>query len=402
MENTMLKKESLISALLGIGLIISFLIIFYLARGYQFDFRKRQIEGTGILVVRSIPDGALIYLNDKKYGATNSSISALSPGRYTLKVEKQGYHHWQREIIIRKELVSEVEALLAPLFPELKPLTYTGVLNPIISPDRQRVLFTAPENGLSSLWLLDIVERPFNLASKPRQLLTDTKEYAYSQSTKQWSPDSREILLKLNTPSLQNKPQITAFTFNVDSKSLQKVGNLEKLEQEWQEETEALQEKNLQNLSQETIARLSTVTNPLWSPNRNAVVYKEITENQVFYKVLDLNPSTAPNNQISPSTTPQSIHYKEYNTYQADKAKFTKLVWYPDSKHLIILEKESKEAEKGKLSLIEADGQNKNEFFSGTIKGDYVFPFSNGTKVAILTTFNPETKVYNLYSISLR
>lgn len=389
------QKHKIISAVSLIGLVISFIIIFYLARGYQIDIRNRQLKGTGTLVITSVPKGAMVYLDEEPYSATNTSISSLKPGRYKAKIQKQGYSTWEKEITIKKEIVTEINALLTPLFPELKPLTFTGAQNPLLSPDRQKILFSATIDGETSLWLLEIVERPFNLPSRPRQLVTDTQACPYSQATKQWSPDSQSLLMSLEKE---------VYLLNVSNKSLKFVDDPEKIKHEWHKEVEAEEQKRLQKLLPHLIQKVTEPTEGQWSPDYNSFLYQTSEGKEQIFKIISLSSETTikPNITEKVVTEADERPLAERTIYTAPKDKFVKLVWYPDSEHLIILEKEDLENNQGSLSLIETDGENKSEFFSGIVKGNYVFPFANGTKVAILTSFNPETEIYNLYAIGLR
>lgn len=60
------------------------------ASGYRVDLEARGLRGTGIISVSSTPDGALVYLNGVPKDATNTTISSLKPGKYNLRLEKQG------------------------------------------------------------------------------------------------------------------------------------------------------------------------------------------------------------------------------------------------------------------------------------------------------------------------
>lgn len=384
-------KQRFLSFLLIAALVISFIVIFYLARGYRIDLTTRQIKGTGILATSSIPEGALVYIDEEPYSATNTTISSLKPGHYKVKIQKQGYTSWEKEIRIEKELITEIEAVLTPLFPELKPLTFTGAKDPLLSPDKQKILFTADINGESSLWLLEIAERPFNLASRPRELLSDTEKNTYTQATKRWSPDSQSVLLDLGESKI---------LMDTNSKTLTPITDLKELEKEWEKEIQAEEQKRLQDLPKELVAQIGQLSNIQWSPDFNSLLYQSIEGDHLVFKVMTLKPILL--TEPFPTATPTKLPYSNETIYTADKNKYTKLIWYPDSEHLLVLEKDSLDNQQGRLSLIEIDGKNKSEFFAGVIKKDFAYPFVNGTKIAALTSFNPETQVYNLYSISLR
>ncbi len=381
----------LISLILSLLLTVSFIIIFYLARGYKFDFESRRLRGTGILVVNSSPDGAMVYLNDKPYSATNTSISNLRPGIYRVKIQKQGYHAWYKEIAIEQEVVSKINALLAPLFPELKPLSYTTTTKPILSPDGQKILFTAQGKKENSLWLLELSERPFNLINRPRLLIKDKPDLAYSKMEVHWAPDSKLVLL-------QESPT-EAFLLDTITANIQEIKNPQLTLNQWNKELEQEEKVLLQNLPPSLREKVKGAPWYSWSPDKNALIYRQDNDEEQLFRVIDLKPNftTLPTR----AWETKQPDFQEKTVFSFPRSQFIKVLWYPDSRHFIILEKEQLNTPQGKLILVEIDGENKNEFFSGVIQADYVFPFPSGTKVALLTSFDPAQKAFNLYSLRL-
>lgn len=69
----------------GIGLFAS-----YYARGYKFDLKTLKFQPNGILVLKSEPDGASVYINGELKTATNATIS-LSPELMMSRLKKTGF-----------------------------------------------------------------------------------------------------------------------------------------------------------------------------------------------------------------------------------------------------------------------------------------------------------------------
>src|SRR3972149_8173308 len=133
------------------------IVIFLLAiaaifwtRGFKPDFKKGQIKRTGIIVASSIPTGAQVYLDDRLTSATNTNIGFLEPKTYKVKIEKDGYTTWEKEVEVKADLATEIKTLLFPLAPQIKPLTSTGAVNPSLSPDSEGL--TAPVEVSGLIW----------------------------------------------------------------------------------------------------------------------------------------------------------------------------------------------------------------------------------------------------------
>ncbi len=136
--------------LFRLGFIALFLIVLVgiiaFARGYRIDFKQKSLRPTGILAISSSPRAAKIYINDELKGVTNSNIT-LPPGKYVIKIEKEGYTSWNKTVILKGELVFSTDALLFPLNPSLSPLTNLGIVKAVPLDQTERILLFS-ENGL--------------------------------------------------------------------------------------------------------------------------------------------------------------------------------------------------------------------------------------------------------------
>jgi len=112
-----------IISVLGVLIVLAVTVgaILY-GRGYRLTFKDSNgISGTGILVLNSFPEGARVFVDDNLTTATDNTIN-LSPGSYKVKIQKDGYYPWQKQIIVRRE---EVTHAIATLFPTNPRLTLT-------------------------------------------------------------------------------------------------------------------------------------------------------------------------------------------------------------------------------------------------------------------------------------
>jgi hypothetical protein len=94
------------------------------ALGYKFDRRSLKFTKTGLIVLKTQPTGATVFLdraqiNDK----TPTSINELLPGRYFLDVQLEGYYPYVAEVDVEAGKVTRLEKiLLFPQRPDIKKL----------------------------------------------------------------------------------------------------------------------------------------------------------------------------------------------------------------------------------------------------------------------------------------
>jgi hypothetical protein len=177
----------------SVGLFVS-----YYARGYRLNLKTFKFQPNGILVLKSEPDGASVYINGDLKTATNASIS-LSPGTYDVEVRKDGYFSWYKRLVIEKEIVTQASVSLFKNVPSLSPVTSTGVVNPIMSEDGAKIIYSVlPSKDVGSdkagLWVLDTFSLPLGFGAGPRRI-TDGDMTGASYT---FSPDGHQVLLTIS------------------------------------------------------------------------------------------------------------------------------------------------------------------------------------------------------------
>lgn len=358
-------------------LLISNMVILF-ARGYSFDFKEKRVSRTGIISVSSLPDQASVFLNDRLVTATNNNISNLVPGKYTIKVTKEGYSSWEKQVEVKEEQVVPVDIILFPSVPTLSPVTFTGINNPKNSPDQTKIVYSIRDGDKSGLWVLDLNDRPLIFSRAPKQIAKDDVTYNFSEADYAWAPDSKSVVVEL-----KNKP--STLLLNADSLNRDPLnditGTIAATRQIWTEEEQTKHTeltRRLTALGQEVASRSTKV---VFSPDENRFLsYQDGGNGQTKVIVYDAKPSPDPG-------------VKE-TTYELPRAK--EYYWYSDSRHLLLLEE-------GSLSIIEKDGTNKATIYSGSFEPSFVFLGPNGDKILLAANFNSvQGDKANLYAISLR
>src|SRR6185369_2661764 len=187
----------------------------YYARGYRFDSTTGSVEPNGILVLKSVPDSAQIFINGQLKTATNATIP-LPPNTYDITIKKEGFMDWNKRLTIEKEVVTESTAYLFRSAPSLSSMTFSGITTIIPNDDLSKIAYVVPPSSNSldednaGLWVMEILNLPLGFSREPRKV-TDGD---LTDSSWAWSPDGTQILLttktgvyllQTNTLTLQSK-----------------------------------------------------------------------------------------------------------------------------------------------------------------------------------------------------
>lgn len=123
----MLPKNFRLHLFIWFWVILSFLFLSILliakASGLVFNFKAKTIEKTGLIVVTSNPKNAYLYLNGEYQSQTPAKLEYLLPGLYQIRVEKEGYHTWEKTEKLEAGKYIKEEALLFLKNPEISTVT---------------------------------------------------------------------------------------------------------------------------------------------------------------------------------------------------------------------------------------------------------------------------------------
>lgn len=389
------QRRALILGSIFAGVTIIAYFIIKLASGYQPDFSTKSLKPTGLLVATSTPDGAQIFVNAKLKSATNATIS-LTPGEYEVEIRKDGYFAWKKHLIIKKELVTKADVTLFPSFPDLRVLTFTGAKDPVLSPDGQKVAYSVAtaSAGKQGLWVLDLENRPLGLAfpRDPRQVLSG-KIGIYT-----WSPDSKQLLI--NSANKENY-LIDASRLNPTTALVDMTPNLPALKQRFLAEEEqklAAQMAKLPTKLTEII--VPAIADIKFSPDETKILYTATASATLPDNLLPTLPVTSTQKQARNLETGKIYAYdlKEDTNFlitEAPTKKVQKIItWFPTSKHIFMVQS-------GKISIMDYDGTNIQDVYSGPFENSFAFPFPDGSRLLVLASLGKDTPP-NLYAISLR
>ncbi len=96
-------------------------IILYYSFGYKYNMENGTTIQTGIIVIKTSPKDVIIYRNDKRIKNGRSitnffsnviKIENLDKGKYNIKVQKDGYHNWEKNIIVKAGLATSFDNVI--------------------------------------------------------------------------------------------------------------------------------------------------------------------------------------------------------------------------------------------------------------------------------------------------
>lgn len=408
----MIRKRIIIYISLILGVSICAFFVIKIAQGYRPDFSSKTLKPNGLLITTSTPNQAYIFIDGKqvKSKKTPTNIN-LPPGKYEVEIKKDGYNSWKKELLIEKELVTKTDAYLFTTYSDLKALTSTGAKKPIISPDGKKVAYAVSnqENDKNGLWVLSLSNRPLGLNPGPIQVLESApKGRKFEESDYQWSFDSKQLLVTLPKVSTISG-KIIEENFLVNSNKLNPAielidvtNQVLSIKNRWLDEENIVKEAKLSKLPEELLEIFNnSIDNIMFSSDETKILYTATDSANIPEDIIPPFPGASNQTQAREIKPGKSYVYdiKEdrnffiMNTPQEDEI-FPKISWFPTSKNLFIVQED-------RISIIEYDGINFTDVYSGPFENSFAFPFPSSSKILVLTSLSKETPS-NLYSISLR
>ena len=97
---------------------VFFILIFLIAApiiilrvsGYRFNFARRDWQKTGMIFLETKPSEVNVYLEGALVGnKTPVNLKDLVPNKYNLKIEKEGFQNWEKEIQVIEGQTREIQ-----------------------------------------------------------------------------------------------------------------------------------------------------------------------------------------------------------------------------------------------------------------------------------------------------
>ncbi|MBW6441636.1 PEGA domain-containing protein [Patescibacteria group bacterium] len=385
------KKLGYMETLLTLIILGGITTILYLyTSGYRLNKDENgilDVEKTGMIGVKSVPDRASVYLDGKLVTATDDTISGVTPGKHTIKIVKKGFLEWTKEIEVFEQLVTDITAILISQSTRLDPLTITGARYPSISPSLSKLAYFSFDEEKPGVWVIPLTGINLGLLRlNPSIAIQDTRYTNYSDGEEIiWSPDEKNLLVRSSNE--------TYYLINLDNNSAQTTLKWEEILTEWEEDIRKKREDFISNsvfIVPEEIINIGLSEEALWAPDEKKFLFKKQNGNQIEYWVYNFEVPIPVGEK-----TESLVFTTDANSPQP------KITWYTDSFHLILVEGDIENEKRGTISMIRIDGSNKTEVYNNTLYSDLAFSAPGGDKIIIVTSFKSEGQT-DLYTVSIR
>ncbi len=376
------------------------------ARGYRLNSTEMKLKPNGLLVIKSVPDGAQIIIDGKLNTATNATLP-LPPGTYDARIKKEGFLDWNKRLNIDKEIVTEVTAHLFKSTPSLSAVTFSGVINPTPSRDFTKIAYVVPTSftneNTKGLWIFETINLPLGFARDPKRITDgDLANASYI-----WSPDGRQILLT----TTKGVFLIDTINFTPESKLINVLSQKETILMKWNLEKNKLLESQIAKLPiemQDVLRRKSAQIR--FSPDEDMILYSASASANLPSKLIPQLPGSSTQKEERDLRTGKTYVYdiKEDRNFLVDEDSkdlqieggysdgfLRRLSWYPSSRNLVL-------ADKDKVIIMDYDGTNRQVVYSGSYIAPNAFATISLDRLLVLTNLGATTGIPNLYSLSLK
>ncbi len=430
------SKRILINLAIVFTLIVGTLIGIQFAKGYRPNIENGSIEGNGLLSITSYPKSARVFINGKLTTLTDDKLY-LSPTNYQIKIEKDGFHPWNKNVPLKPELVSSIDARLFPIIPATTPITFYQASNVSISPDGTKIAYVVSKSPIPADDGLYIYSLSNNLLGSQNTQITGS-EKDYTKALLVWAPDNNQILA-IFTEKLKSGEKISS-SHLLSTKSMNQIKTLTdatlKLPQiiaEWQDKHAKINQPTLSLYPKYMVDVLTGKSiNVYFSPDKERVFYTPtenlaLPENAVGKALPNINSAQESRDILKGSTyvydlkegtnyqitlaSPSSEIVKNLITTQSatpsasllaikqlkaqtESRYSTNTSWY-GNRHLIQTTKDG-------VYITEYDNLNPTLISQATIKENFIAPSPDASKLLLLTNINQKPEAFNLISLDLK
>lgn len=367
-----MKHSSLfqvLGLLVFLGLVTAGVVLY--AQGFRLDLGGGSLAKTGMILAKSLPDGARVFLDEELEAATDSTVPSLKPGTYHLKIEKEGYLAWEKDVEVKEELVTNVTAILPPVSPSLTAITQGGAKLVTGAPSGTTAAFISGKK----LFLLALNNQFLGfLRTRPQEIATEPTDFPFSKvSQMTFSPNEDQILLVAGKKGLLFRIAAGA--------SPTAVADAAALRTQWEATVRQQRQEVVERLEiPEEYQELALDPHSVWDPDERKFLYEKAEGGKRQFWVA---------NFTDPMPVGEETNRKIFETENKD----LRIFWLANSQNFVLVEGDA-------VSIMDLDGTNRREIFRGTLGEKIALSSTDLAQVIVLTSISQSPA--NLYGISLR
>lgn len=408
------------------------------AKGYRPNLKDGSFKGSGLLSVTSYPKSARVMIDGKLTTVTDDKLY-LSPGSYTVKIEKDGFHPWTKTVPLKSELVSNADARLFPIINATSPLTFYQVGNASVNPDGTKIAYVLTKSPVDTANGLYIHALQGNLFGSQYIQIADNSIKDFSKALLIWSPDSTQILAVF-TEKTKAVERVTSALL-LSTKGINNIKTMDDVTlrlpliiTQWQDQYVKINQPTLalypKFLSDILTAKAINVS---FSPDKEMVFYTptidiNLPANEIGKALPNINAIPETRNLIKDKT--YLFDLKEGTNYQvlsaSNSADIKKIIitapdatpsasiaslkqlkaqtesytvgnlgWYANSRQLVVTNQDG-------ISIVDYDGLNMTQITYIRPLSGFVVANPDGSRLVLLTNVNQKIDIFNLISFDLK
>ena len=196
--------------LLGAIFVLAAPMIILYSQGYRLDWDEKRFSQVGAFYFSVVPTRAEVFVNDQPIGKTTFVLGttltkSFVPNTYQIRIQKQGYHPWEKQLEIFSKQVTEGKHItLVPLNPTFVELQ-DNVLDFWLAPNKTEVLLQ--KSNSQNTWTLVLWDIQRNTVYP----LYESPHLQDEIQDVQWAPNSNSFLFHVTS-----REQLDGYVQQVD------------------------------------------------------------------------------------------------------------------------------------------------------------------------------------------
>lgn len=186
-----------------LAIIVLTTFLFFIMLGYRFNRENGTIQQGGLVQFISQPTGARVTVGSAQLSSLTRSKITLYPGEYLVKMERDGYDTWQKNITVRAGTVLWLDsARLIPTTRTTTPVRTLAALDDMLVRGNGENIALMLDNAKPTLDIVPLTDGDKVTSREitvPANIVAPGKKAAkHTYSLLEWSRNNRHLIMKHN------------------------------------------------------------------------------------------------------------------------------------------------------------------------------------------------------------